>query len=81
MFTVYYQKEAKNCFQNSNDYPLYSDKKAVQNIINEQPFAWLELFDDFSLNSNKCSHTNDSEVDLNNASVLSSKTADFLTLA
>ena len=81
MFTAFYQKEAKNCFWDANNCSLYSEEKAAQDIIDEQPFAWLELSDDFSLNSNKRSHTDDSEVQVDNASVLTSKTIDFLSPA
>jgi len=36
------------------------------------------LLDDFSLSSNKRSSTNNSEIDINDATILSSKTIDFL---
>ena len=39
MFTSHYQTEAKNCFWDSNDGPLCSDKKAAQDAIDEKPFA------------------------------------------
>ena len=79
MFISHCQNEAKNCFWDSNDRPLYSDEKAAQDIIDEKPFAWLELPEDFSINSNKRSKTDDSEVDVDDATVLTSKTIDFLS--
>ena len=41
----------------------------------------LELPDDFSTSSNKRSYTNDLEVDVDNTSILTSKTIDFLSPA
>ena len=79
MFTAHYQSEAKNCFWDSNDRPLHSEEKAAQDIIDTEPFAWLELPDDFSLNSNKRSRTDNSEVQVDDTSVLTSKTIDFLS--
>ena len=79
MFTVYFQKEAKNYFWDSNNCPLYSNEKVAQDIIDEKPFAWLKLLDNFSLNSNKKSRTDNLEVDINDATVLSSKTINFLS--
>ena len=79
MFTAHYQSEAKNCFWDANDRPLYSEEKAAQDIIDTEPFAWLELPDDFSLNSNKRSRTDNSEVQVDDTSVLTSKTIDFLS--
>jgi len=81
IFTTHFQKEAKNCFWDSNDRPLYSEEKAAQDIINEKPFTWLELPDDFSASSNKCSCTDDLEVDIDNTSILTSKTINFLSPA
>ena len=81
MFTAYFQKEAKNCFWDLNDRPLYSKEKAIQDIIDEKPFTWLELPDDFSASSNKCSRTDDSEVDIDDTSILTSKTINFLSPA
>ena len=80
MFTAYFQKEAKNCFWDSNR-PLYSKEKAAQDIIDEKPFTWLELPDNFSTSSNKYSRTDDSEVDIDNTSILTSKTINFLSPA
>ena len=79
MFASHHQKETKNCFWESNNRPLYSDEKAAQDIIDEKPFAWLELPEDFSINSNKRSKTDDSEVDVDDATVLTSKKIEFLS--
>ena len=81
MFTAYFQKEAKNCFWNLNDRLLYSKEKAARDIINEKPFTWLELSDDFSASSNKHSRTDDLEVDVDDTLILTSKTIDFLSPA
>ena len=58
---------------------MYSEEKAAQDIIDEEPFAWLELPDDFSLNSNKRLRTDNSKVQVDDTSVLTSKTIDFLS--
>ena len=42
VFTAYFQKEAKICFWNLNNYSHYSEEKAAQDIIDEQLFTWLE---------------------------------------
>ena len=39
MFTVHCQKEAKNCYCDSNDCHLYSDEKVAQDIIDAKLFA------------------------------------------
>ena len=52
MFAVHYQKETKHCCWDCDNYPLYSEEKSAQDVIDEKLFAWLELPDDFSLNSN-----------------------------
>ena len=77
IFTARYQKEAKNYFWNSNNRSLYSNEKVAQDIIDEKPFAWLKLPDNFSLNSNKRSRTDDPELDIDDAMILLSKTVDF----
>ena len=79
MFAAHHQKEAKNCFWDSNNKTSCSDEKEAQDVIDEKPFAWLELPDDFSLNSNKRTKTDDSEVEVDDISVFTSKTIDFLS--
>ena len=59
VFISHCQKKGKNFYWDSNDSPLCSNEKAAQDIIDEKPFAWIELSDDFSLNSNKRSKTDD----------------------
>ena len=39
MFTAYYQSEAKNCFWDANNQPLFSEGRDVQDIIDKEPFA------------------------------------------
>ena len=79
MFTAHCQNEAKNFFWDSNDNPLYSDEKAAQDIIDEKPFAWLELPEYFSINSNNRSKIDDSEVNVDDVTVLTSKPIDSLS--
>ena len=81
MFTAHYQKEAKNCYWCSNYCPLYSNEKAAQDIIDEKSFSWIKLPDDFSLNSKKRSKTDDSEVDIDDATVITSKKWLFISCA
>ena len=51
----------------------------AQDIMHEQPFSLLELSDDFSTSSNKLLRSDDEEsMNLDNMSLITSKTADFL---
>ena len=69
----------ENCFWDANSHPLYSNKKAAQDIINIQLFTQLELPNNFSISSNKHSRTDNSEVEVDDITILFSKTIDFLS--
>lgn len=57
MFAVFHQEEAKPAHW-ENDNPLYSSEKDAKDIVNEQPFAWIEFPDDFRFSANKITRTN-----------------------
>ena len=51
----------------------------AQDEIDEEPFSYLELPDNFSISSNKCQGSVDRHnMDLDETSLLKSKTEDFL---
>ena len=53
-------------------------RKFDQDIIDEKPFAWLELPNGFSTGSSKRTRTDDSKSEADYASFLTSKKVDFL---
>ena len=61
-----------------NDRPICSHEKEAQDAIDEQLFDWIEFLDNFSIDSNKKSRLDDSEVEAHNVSSISSKAKEFL---
>ena len=79
MFSDEYQTLAESAHQNSEGKPLCDTEKIAQDIIDENLFSWLEFPDYFSLTSNKRLLSDDEEImSLDDTSLLTSKTADFL---
>ena len=80
MFSEEDQTLAKSTHWTSEEKPLHTMEKMAQEIIDEQPLSWLELPDDFSTSSNKRIHSDDGEIiNLDDTSLLTSRTTDFLT--
>ena len=54
-------------------------EKMDQDIIDEKPFSWFELSDEFNITSNKITHYDDEErIILDGTSLLTQKNIDFL---
>lgn len=80
IFITLRQEEAKTAYWTDNK-PLCSHEKASEDIINEKPFAQLELIDEFSVGAKKRSRMDGSGVEVDCITIMSSKTVDFLSLA
>ena len=79
MFSEEHHTLAKFTHWTSEGKPLYAIEKMAQDIIDEQPFSWMELPDDFSTSSNKWPRLDDEErIYLDDTSLITSKTTDFL---
>ena len=80
MFSEEDQTLAKSTHWTKDVKPLHATEKMAQEIIDGQPFSWLELSDDFSTSSNKRLRSDDEEIiNLDDMSLLTSRTTDFLT--
>ena len=80
MFSEEDQTLAKSTHWTKDVKPLHATEKMAQEIIDGQPFSWLELSDDFSTSSNKRLRSDDEEIiNLDDISLLTSRTTDFLT--
>ena len=78
MFLEEHQILSKSTHWTSEGKPLRAKEKMAQVTIDEQPFSWLELPDNFS-SSNKRTYSEDEEsMHLDGTSLLASKTIDFL---
>lgn len=80
MFSEEHQTFAKSTHGTSEGKPLYATENMAQDIIDEKPFSWLELPEDFSTSSNKRLHSDDEEsINLDDTHLLTSRTTDFIT--
>ena len=77
ILTDFHQEEEKSAHW-ENDKPIYSSEKADEDIINEKPFSWIELVEDFSVGAKKWTKTDGSEVEIDDFTILCTKTVDFL---